>query len=150
MGQRLVHMASVGEDSVQHKPLSFLVRVTGDRVASGLRQWSNLGLDRERTVPEAPVLFFWGGPTASLQRETPGANYTGPHLSCGQQLATQCWGCSHWLFRGRLITLPSKWCVEPSRSLSARHCPFSPPPPPFILFKGSENSRVVENACSPS
>lgn len=57
MGQRLVHMASVGEDSVQHKSLSFLVRVTGDRVASGLRQWSNLGLDRERTVPEAPVLF---------------------------------------------------------------------------------------------
>lgn len=71
MGPRLVHMAGVGEDSVQHKSLSFLVRVTGGGVASGQRQWSNLGLVRERTVPEAPVASFWGGPTSSERHQEP-------------------------------------------------------------------------------
>lgn len=67
MGQRLVHMTGIGEDSVWHKSLSFLVRVSVGGVASGRRQWSNLELGRERTVAEALVASFWGSSTVSLQ-----------------------------------------------------------------------------------
>lgn len=63
MGQRLLHVAGVGEDLCPAQVIVFPCQgERGGGVVSGQRQRrSNLWLDKEGTVPEAPVASFWGG-----------------------------------------------------------------------------------------
>lgn len=59
MGQTLLQESGVGEDLCPAQVIVFPSQGDrGGRVASGQRQWSNLGLDREGTVHEAPAASF--------------------------------------------------------------------------------------------